>query len=42
MCFGGMKSLVEQLNKGEIVIYTSNDGHVSLDARLEKERDGEP
>lgn len=27
----------ENLSKGEIVIYTSNDGHVSLDARLEKE-----
>lgn len=27
--------MTEELNKGEIVIYTATDGSVSLDARLE-------
>ena len=27
----------ENLSKGEMVIYASNDGHVSLDVRLKKE-----
>ena len=29
--------LVENLNKGKIVIYTSNDGSVSLDVKLEQD-----